>query len=99
MNISEMIKAQSGKRNKELAKEIYTNGLTIARVLVSIAIAVVLTYQLKFIFEYLYTVTYPFNHFVTTMAVAYVFIIFTFTIMYSLKFVIKISTRLRVDNK
>ncbi|MGP5096227.1 hypothetical protein [Staphylococcus equorum] len=98
MKLSEMIKAHEGKSNKELLREIYTNALTIIRVLGSMVVAGILTYQFKFFFEQLYVTSYPINHFMTTFGIIFVFAIFTVIIMYLLKYIKKLGAKLRLRN-
>lgn len=99
MNISEMVKAQSEKSNRMLLRELCDNVLTIIRVLGSMVVAGLLTYQFKSFFEQLYVTSYPINHFMTIFGIVFVFAIFTFIILYLLKYIKKLGARFRIGNK
>lgn len=99
VKISDMVKLQSKKSNNMLLRELCANMITIIRVLGSMVVAGLLTYQFKPFFEQLYITSYPINHFMTYYSIVFVFTIFTLIIIYSLKCIKKLGAKLRTDTR
>lgn len=99
MNISDMIKYWSKKSNRELFRELCANLRAIIRILGSMVVAGLLTYQFKPLFEQLYIASYPINHFMTYFSIIFVFAIFTFIILRLLKWIKKLGAKLVLSNK